>query len=138
MNQDRPREVRLGIVMYGGVSLAVYENGVAQELFRAMKGEGAYRWVKALIDSDIVVDIISGTSAGGINGILLGYALANNKDFRNSATLWREDGDVLKLLRRPSDPGTLSLLDSRGYYQDRLEAAFHGMPPYPVSANRGL
>jgi patatin-related protein len=135
MNQDRPREVRLGIVMYGGVSLAVYENGVAQELFRAMKGEGVYRWVKALIDSDIVVDIISGTSAGGINGILLGYALANNKDFRSSATLWREDGDILKLLRRPSDPGTLSILDSRGYYQDRLEAAFHGMPPYPVSAN---
>jgi hypothetical protein len=29
------REVRLGIVLYGGLSLAVYENGIAQELHRA-------------------------------------------------------------------------------------------------------
>jgi hypothetical protein len=27
------REVRLGVVMYGGVSLAVYINGVAHEFF---------------------------------------------------------------------------------------------------------
>jgi patatin-related protein len=130
MAQDRSREVRLGIVMYGGVSLAVYENGVAQELFRAVKGEGVYGWIKDLIDSDIVVDIISGTSAGGINGILLGHALANNKDFRSSAVLWREHGDILQLIRRPSDPNTFSVLDSRGYYQERLESAFKGMPPY--------
>jgi predicted acylesterase/phospholipase RssA len=73
--------------MYGGVSLAMYENGVAQELFRATKGEpggkpGPYDLIKALIDSDIVVDVLSGASAGGINGIFLGYALANGKDFR--------------------------------------------------------
>jgi patatin-related protein len=133
MAKNRPREVRLGIVMYGGVSLAVYENGVAQELFRAVKGEGIYRWIKDLIDSDILVDIISGTSAGGINGILLGYALANNKDFRGSATLWREGGDILQLLRQPSDPNTFSILDSRGYYQERLEAAFTEMPTYSDS-----
>ncbi len=79
---EHSREVRLGIVMYGGVSLAVYENGVAQELFRAVNGEGVYALLKELIDSDIVVDILSGTSAGGINGILLAYALTNNRDFR--------------------------------------------------------
>ena len=135
MATDRSREVRLGIVMYGGVSLAVYENGVAQELFRAVKGEGPYRWIKELIDSDIVVDIISGTSAGGINGILLGYALANNRDFRRSASLWREDGDIMQLLRKPSDPNTFSILDSRGYYQERLESAFAEMPPYPDSGS---
>src|SRR4029077_1876657 len=32
------REVRLGVVMYGGVSLAVYINGVAHEFFRAVRG----------------------------------------------------------------------------------------------------
>ena len=125
-----PREVRLGIVMYGGVSLAVYENGVAQELFRAVKGEGVYTFIKELIASDIVVDIISGTSAGGINGIFLGYALVNNRNFRECARLWREDGDILDLLRKPSDPNTLSLLDSRGYYQPHLENAFSGMGEY--------
>ena len=121
-------EVRLGIVMYGGVSLAVYENGVAQELFRAVHGIGVYSLIKKLIDADIVVDIMSGTSAGGINGVLLGYALANRRDFRSSADLWREDGDILKLLRQPNAQDPASLLDSAGYYQERLESAFHSMP----------
>jgi patatin-related protein len=124
------REVRLGIVMYGGVSLAVYENGVAQELFRAVHGEGVYALVKKLIGSDIIVDIMSGTSAGGINGVLLGYALANKLDFRTSANLWRNDGDILKLLRPPNAQHPASLLDSRGYYQPRLESAFQSMPGY--------
>jgi hypothetical protein len=97
------REVRLGIVMYGGVSLAVYENGVAQELFRSIKGEGVHALIKSLTESDIVVDIMSGTSAGGIKGIFLGYALANDKDFKFCADLWRNDGDFSKLLRQPED-----------------------------------
>src|SRR4030095_10426818 len=29
-----PREVRFAVVMYGGVSLAIYINGIAQELLR--------------------------------------------------------------------------------------------------------
>jgi predicted acylesterase/phospholipase RssA len=73
----KSREVRLGIVMYGGVSLAIYIYGVAHELFRAVRGRGIYKLLKAVTDSDIVVDVISGTSAGGINGVLLGYALSN-------------------------------------------------------------
>ena len=30
-------EVRFAVVMYGGVSLAIYINGVAQELFRLVR-----------------------------------------------------------------------------------------------------
>jgi patatin-related protein len=133
----RQREVRLGIVLYGGVSLAIYENGVAQELFRAVQGEGVYTFIKYLIDSDVVVDIISGTSAGGINAILLGYALANRLDFGSSSRLWREDGDLLRLLSDPDKDAT-SLLDSRGYYQERLESAFDGMPAYLPPGNDGI
>jgi patatin-related protein len=127
---QRSREVRLGAVLYGGVSLAIYENGVAQEFYRAVKGEGIYSLIKFLTDSDIVVDVVSGTSAGGINGILLSYALVNRRNFADAARLWREDGDILRLLRSPSDPSTLSVLDSEGYYQPRLEAAFREMSPY--------
>ena len=68
-SDEKSREVRLGLVLYGGVSLAIYMNGVAHEVFRAVKGQGIYKLIKAFTDSDIVVDIISGTSAGGINGI---------------------------------------------------------------------
>ncbi|MCA1643813.1 MAG: patatin-like protein, partial [Acidobacteria bacterium] len=129
---DKQREVRLGLVMYGGVSLAIYINGVAREFFRAVRGNGVYKLVKALTDSDIVVDVISGTSAGGINGIMLACALCNGKDFASCANLWRIDGDVRSLLRSPYKAAdeTESLFDSEGYYQERLEAAFRDMPDY--------
>src|SRR5688572_25848730 len=100
---ERSGEVRVGLVMYGGVSLAIYINGVAHEFFNAVKGLGVYRLVKALTDRDIVVDVISGTSAGGINGILLGYALCTGRDFGSAAALWREHGDIKRLLRDPDD-----------------------------------
>ncbi|HQR35627.1 MAG TPA: patatin-like protein [Blastocatellia bacterium] len=130
--QVKSREVRLGLVMYGGVSLAIYINGVAREFFRAVRGNGVYKWIKALTDSDIVVDVISGSSAGGINGIMLAYALCNNKDFADAAELWRRDGDIRSLLRMPDavTSGTRSLLDSQGYYQPRLEEAFRFMSDY--------
>src|SRR6266852_9718541 len=73
-SEAKSREVRLGLVMYGGISLAIYINGVSHEFFRAVRGRGIYRLSKALTDSDIVVDIISGTSAGGVNGVFLAYA----------------------------------------------------------------
>src|SRR4051812_3440053 len=134
--EGKSREVRLGVVMYGGISLAIYINGVAQEFFRAVHGTGIYRLIKALTDSDVVVDVISGTSAGGINGIYLSYALCNGKDFSKFADLWRDHGDINKLLRAPDGnmPEGSSFLDSEGYYQPHLEAAFESMRPYETDA----
>ncbi|HBD07596.1 MAG TPA: hypothetical protein DCZ69_04995, partial [Syntrophobacteraceae bacterium] len=125
---ESSREVRFGLVMYGGVSLAIYINGVAQEFFHAVRGRSVYRLIKALTDSDIVVDILSGTSAGGINGIMLAYALCNQKEFSPSAQLWRRDGDIRSLLHSPEDEAPASVLDSQGYYQERLASAFRDMP----------
>lgn len=113
----------MGLVLYGGVSLAVYENGVAQELYRAVRGMGVYELLSQLIDSDIVIDIISGTSAGGVNGVMLAYAMVHNGDFTKSANLWRDDGDIQSLLRVPSDANSSSVLNS-DYYQKRLECCF--------------
>lgn len=127
---QRSREVRLGLVMYGGVSLAIYINGVAHEFFRAVHGNGVYKLLKTLIDSEIAVDIVSGTSAGGINGIFLGYALANGKDFGVMADLWRNHGDISRLLRDPErldGQERYSVLNSEGYYHPRLEEAFELM-----------
>jgi patatin-related protein len=136
---SKSREVRLGLVLYGGVSLAIYMNGVAREFFRAVQGQGIYKLIKALTDSDVIVDIISGTSAGGINGIMLAYALCNRRDFSTCAGLWRRDGDIRLLLRAPDrDSGhTTSLLDGEGYYQTRLEAAYREMPDYSNDPNGG-
>lgn len=128
----KSREVRLGVVMYGGVSLAIYTYGVTQELFRAVRGRGVYKLIKALTDSDIVVDVVSGTSAGGINGSLLAYALCNERDLSSASTLWRVDGDIRRLLRSPNDSlaKSTSLLDSAEFYQARLETVFRDMGSY--------
>ncbi|MDY7013604.1 MAG: patatin-like protein, partial [Cyanobacteriota bacterium] len=124
------RELRLGLVVYGGVSLAVYMNGICREFYNAVRGRGIYKLVKALTDADLVVDIISGTSAGGINGILLSYALANSSgetvvDFASFGRIWRESGNIRKLLHHPSkkERDRESLLDGQGYYQSELETA---------------
>ena len=99
---DFSREHRLGLVVYGGVSLAIYMNGICQEFYNAVRGRGIYKLIKALTDADIVVDIISGTSAGGINGVLLSYALANSQgkkyiNFKKFADVWKNEGDINKL-----------------------------------------
>lgn len=124
------QEFRLGLVVYGGVSLAIYMNGVCREFYNAVRGRGIYKLIKALTDSDIVVDVVSGTSAGGINGVLLSYALTNSDvtkavDFKNFAEIWRESGDISKLMRQPDiKRDTNSVLDGEKYYEDRLAEAF--------------
>jgi len=120
------REVRLGLVLYGGISLAIYMNGIAHEFFNAVRGRGVYHLIKALTDSDVVVDIVSGASAGGINGIFLAFALCNGKEFAPFKDLWRQQGDVERLLRDPKESpnDTHSLFDSEQYYQQRLYDAF--------------
>lgn len=125
----RSREIRLGLVMYGGISLAIYINGVSREFYRAVRGESIYKLIKAFTDSDIVVDIVSGTSAGGVNGILLGYALCNKADFATTAELWRKAGDIGALVRDPDklDNQVLSVLDGEGHYQSELQGAFSRM-----------
>ena len=80
--EERSREVRLGLVLYGGVALAIYINGVAAEFFRVVRGprrlspaQGADRFRRR------GRAFVSGTSAGGINGIFLAYALCNDREF---------------------------------------------------------
>ncbi len=125
------REMQLGLVVYGGVSLAIYTHGVCQEFYHAVSGRGIYKLVKALTDADLVVDIISGSSASGINGILLGFAIANSNDrevvdFGAFARIWRNSGDLLKILQKPnlfkSQVGRSSF-NGESFYQRGLLAA---------------
>src|SRR5215467_5761500 len=102
------QEIRFALVMYGGVSLAIYINGVTQEFLHLVKStavgpdgslllptvtgtEVVYRQLASILHSTgetvapdrfirtrFIVDIASGSSAGGINAVFLGKALANN------------------------------------------------------------
>ena len=38
VNTQYEQEIRFAVVLYGGVSLAIYMNGVAQELLRMVRG----------------------------------------------------------------------------------------------------
>ncbi len=171
------QEVRFAVVMYGGVSLAIYINGVAQELFRLVRATapaegkdkelyladeklaGSERTYRELgrtlgfspqsgeggpVRTRFVVDIISGTSAGGINGVLLAVALACRKSFGTSADLWRKVADIGKLLREKGSEDDIvrnpprdaeSLLSGYRLYIKAREA-MDGMKELPAEEGR--
>jgi patatin-related protein len=125
---DDLEEVRLAVVMYGGVSLAIYLYGMTQELLRMVRAtvpgtaltgtEVIYRQLASLrqgsrderIDWDetdldqlalqrrFVIDILSGTSAGGINAVFLAKALVNNQSIDHLNNLWLKYADLGLLL----------------------------------------
>ena len=191
------KEIRFAVVMYGGVSLAIYINGVAQELLKMCRAtdksrkykdlkpdEKVYRQIAFLLADEsrlhyfaeyltaaeikndaerareqarrelqlredfenfikneelemtrIVVDILTGTSAGGINAIFLAKALANNLEIDQLKELWLTEGDIGVLINdKKSIDGTplngsekaRSLLNSNRMYLKLLQA-FDGM-----------
>jgi patatin-related protein len=53
------------------------------------------------VDLRVIVDVVAGTSAGGINGIYLSKALAGNRSQDALRQLWFERGDMNELLDFP-------------------------------------
>jgi predicted acylesterase/phospholipase RssA len=132
--------VRLGLVFEGGVSLAVWMSGVAQEIDllrragapgRGVLPDGAgpalRRWRELCdrLDVDVIVDVVSGTSAGGVNGALLAAAAATGNPLPPLKELWVDTAQLQrgKLLRAPGRGPVPSLLDGR-YFAERLRAVF--------------
>ncbi|MCB2050193.1 MAG: patatin-like protein [Novosphingobium sp.] len=134
----KEKELRLALVFYGGVSLAIYQHGVNREILNLLRASRAYHaprtptlkqapshtydaqahWpsstepvyfdlLKALgksLDLRVIVDIISGSSAGGINGITLGRAIAHDLDIAPITKLWLDEADILSLLAPKARP----------------------------------
>jgi len=122
------RELRLAVVIYGGASLAVYMHGVSKELAKLIKAskvlhevgprsgirfedgpdqrqastEGVYFELLKRINQHghfrVVLDVISGASAGAINGVMLGKAIVDDADLNAQTPLWLRDADVETLL----------------------------------------
>lgn len=155
-DSERP-ELRLGLVLYGGVSLAVYIYGAVLEVQRLLDastelnewrangeeegGEGLSAYAEALRDAGVsraTVDVIAGTSAGGINGILLAKALAAGASVSEVRDLWIEGGDIATLLNRLDCKDPASLL-STGEFERSLRDGFkrlddRGTGPDPDAA----
>jgi len=124
----KEKELRIALVCYGGVSLAVYMHGVVKEVWKLVRAsralhavddplakpsapppagddidsEGIYfELLQAIgrnVDLRVVVDAIAGASAGGINGVLLARALAHDLSMEPLTRLWLEGADVERLM----------------------------------------
>ena len=95
----REKELRLALVCYGGISLAVYMHGITKEIWHLVRashghhaggdrGTGSQAVYRDLLDEieaqgalkvRVLADIIAGASAGGINGIFLAQAIATGQ-----------------------------------------------------------
>ena len=120
----REKELRLALICYGGVSLAVYMHGITREiwhLIRASKAhlehgpaasgsEIAYRELLQLIEAKsgtrmrVLTDIISGASAGGINGVFLSQAIVTGQSLEPLTDMWLNNADVEVLLDPDARP----------------------------------
>lgn len=120
----REKELRLALVCYGGISLAVYMHGITKEIWklsrasrayhdgdsRLLPSEAVYRdLLVALAEQNgvkvrVVTDIITGASAGGINGIFLAKAITSGQSLEPLTQLWLEKADVDDLLDPDARP----------------------------------
>ncbi|HTU10505.1 MAG TPA: patatin-like protein [Allosphingosinicella sp.] len=120
----REKELRVALVCYGGVSLAVYMHGITKEIWRLARAsqnvhsstmraeepgetEAVYahllRRIALETDTDIriLVDILAGASAGGINAVFLAHAMATGEALDPLTDLWLDSADVDALLAEP-------------------------------------
>jgi len=121
----RQKELRIALVCYGGVSLAVYMHGVTKEIWKLARAsrtfhsgddgpaagvEAVYLNLLKSIESDcglrlrMLPDIITGASAGGINAVFLAQAIHSGQDLEPLTELWLENADVEKLVAEEARP----------------------------------
>ncbi len=114
----REKELRLALVCYGGISLAVYMHGITKEVWRlagasrAMHdgaaplagAQGVYQELLHELEKEggarirVLPDIVAGASAGGINGIFLAQAIATGQSLEPLTDLWLTSADVEALV----------------------------------------
>jgi patatin-related protein len=122
----REKEVRLALVCYGGISLAVYMHGITKEIWRFARAsrafhagepaaggsQGIYRAMfeeieqVASVKLRLLVDIIAGASAGGINGVFLAQAISTGQSLEPLTDLWLTSADVEALIAPEAAPSS--------------------------------
>jgi patatin-related protein len=131
----REKELRIALVCFGGVSLAVYMHGISKEILKLIRASGALhaitdreqrarasffdtvpegdpehdteaiyfellREIGRKVELRVIVDIIAGASAGGINGTMLARAICHDLPMGKMRDLWIENADVTVLLAK--------------------------------------
>lgn len=139
----REKELRLALVCFGGVSLAVYMHGISKEILKLVRASRALHGIanpavrartpceevlpvgdpeydtEAVyydllshigrhLELRVIVDVVAGSSAGGINGVMLARALAHDLPMGHLRDMWLESGDVGALLAKDARAGRWS------------------------------
>ena len=129
----REKELRIALVCFGGVSLAVYMHGITKEILKLARASSVLhgitdrakrrvatffdirdetdseydtepiyfallREIGRSVDLRVLVDIVAGASAGGINSVMLARALSHDLPMARLRELWLENADVTELL----------------------------------------
>ena len=113
----REKELRLALICYGGISLAVYMHGITKEVWHLARASRAFHdgdagsvhergYVDLLqviehvtgVRLRVLADIVAGASAGGINGVFLAQAVATGQSLDPLTALWLDHADVDALL----------------------------------------
>ena len=129
----KEKELRIALVCFGGISLAIYMHGISKEILKLVRASRALhsiadRAVRSdasfldMVDRDdpeydtdaiyfellrdigrtlelrVIVDIVAGASAGGINGTMLARALSHDLPTGRLRNLWLDHADVSELL----------------------------------------
>lgn len=120
----RQKELRLALVCYGGVSLAVYMHGVTKEIWKLARAsrafhagvpraegvQGVYRDLLETIETReglrlrVLPDVLTGASAGGINAVFLAQAIHSGQSLEPLTDLWLENADVDRLMDADARP----------------------------------
>ena len=120
----REKELRLALICYGGVSLAIYMHGVTREIWHMVRASRFFHDGTAptrrseIVYHDLLAemsrvsgvklrvftDIIAGSSAGGINGIFLSQAIVTGQSLEPLTDMWLEMADVDILLDPDARP----------------------------------
>ena len=120
----RQKELRIALVCYGGVSLAVYMHGVIKEIWKLTRASRAHHGGTAVsggteavylrllqtieerskLRLKVMTDIVAGASAGGINGIFLAQAIHSGQSLEPLTDLWLERADVEVLIDPDARP----------------------------------
>ena len=123
----RQKELRIALICYGGVSLAVYMHGVTKELWKLARASRRYHAKEAslappgsveAVYADLLAelerrgglrlrvlpDILSGASAGGINAVFLAQAIHSGRSLEPLTELWLANADVERLIDPDAKP----------------------------------
>lgn len=119
------KELRLALVCYGGVSLAVYMHGITKEVWHLARASrafhhpaavaldgvaAAYRDFLQTVEREgalrlrVLPDILTGASAGGINAVFLAQAIQAGHSLEPLTDLWLTNADVSKLTDPDAEP----------------------------------